>query len=342
MQEVSSRRYFRRSTITLMVILVAVISGLIGLASRSKPQLTLSVTLIAALVIDALSARSAVGGVKVNVHGPPEAVAGVATNWVLQVDGLRRPVVLTPAVEPRSPRLLIDGPGPTLLTLAPLPRGVLHHLAFDITATGPIGLYQAGRRVLVPIASPLHIGPRPALVALEWPKPRAVGFGLSQTAPLGDDLYRSVRPYQRGDERRRIHWASTAHHGNLMVRESDGTGIVALQVVVEPGPPGHAAEATIGAAAWVAHNAVSRGWYVQLVTLDAEPEVGPLITPTSPFGPALVARTPTPHHTRLLARRVGTERAISHQLATATGGHIVPPVWSGITCIVAPGGVRWE
>ena len=342
MHEVSSRRYLRRSTITLKDIFVAVISGSIGIAIETEPPLALSVALLAALAIDAWSARRAVSGLTINLHGPPEAVAGRTTDWVLQVDGLRRPVVLSPAVEPRLPRLLIDGPEPTILTLAPHPRGVLDHLAFDITATGPIGLYQAGRRVLVPIASPLHVGPQPAPVVLEWPKPRAVGFGLSQTAPLGDDLYRSVRPYQRGDERRRIHWASTAHHGSLMVRESDGTGIVALQVVVDAGPPGYPAEAAISAAAWIAHNAVTRGWYVQLVTLDAPPDVGPIIAPTSPFGPALVARPVSPHHTRLLARRVGTERAISHQLATATGGQLVPPVWAGITCVITPMGVRWE
>ena len=65
--------------------------------------------LLAALAIDALSARAAVVGVTIHVHGPPEAVAGEPTEWVLRLDGVRRPVVLSPAVEPRSPRVLIDG-----------------------------------------------------------------------------------------------------------------------------------------------------------------------------------------------------------------------------------------
>lgn len=342
MPELSSRRHLRRSTITVGVLVVASISGVLGLANHVKPQLALAGALLAALAIDAVSARHSVGGVTIHLHGPPQATADEPTEWLVQVAGVRRPVVLTPAAEPREPRLLVDSGDPSLLTLPPHPRGVLHHVAFDLTATGAIGLYQAGRRILVPVPTPLHVGPRATPVPVDWPTPRAVGFGLSETAPLGDDLYRSVRPYQRGDERRRIHWASTAHHGRLMVRESDGTGVVALQVVVEPGPPGHLAESVIGAAAWIAGTAVSRGWLVQLVTLDAAPEVGLVLPPGSPFGPGLVAQPAPVRHVRALARRVATDRSISHQLATATGGPLVPPRWSGLTCIVGIGGVRWE
>jgi uncharacterized protein (DUF58 family) len=32
---------------------------------------------------------------------------------------------------------------------------------------------------------------------------------------------RGVRPYQIGDQRRRVHWPSTAHVGRLMVREME-------------------------------------------------------------------------------------------------------------------------
>ena len=62
----------------------------------------------------------------------------------------------------------------------------------------------------------------PAVMAIS-PPPRLPGssFDAVRRSPLaqsGDELY-GLRPFQRGDDPRRIHWRSSAHHDELMVRQ---------------------------------------------------------------------------------------------------------------------------
>jgi len=337
----STRPYLRPTPIAWALMALAALAALLWLVTDSKPQLAIAVALAAAIGIDAVTARGAVTGLALRLHGPADVVAGEPTDWLLRVEGTRRPVTVQPAILPRPQKLLVEGARPGRVTMPPLVVGVVHHLVFDTTATGPVGLFEAGRRFRVAPTTPVYVGPRPLPVDPEWPTPRAVGFGLSEVAPLGDDLFRSVRPYVRGDERRRVHWKATAHHGELMVRESDGTGVVALQVVVDLGRPGPDAERTAGWAASVAGDALTKGWRVQLVTLNAKPVPQALVALGSPFGVPPVFGLGPPVPMDLLARRVASHQDISHQLATAGFGAPVTPKWPGLTCVVSSGGVEW-
>lgn len=337
----ASRVHLKRAGITTGIALLGLVAGFLGLLSGSRPAMTIGATFVAAVVLDLVAARMSVSPVEVTLHGPPDMVAGEPSEWIVQASGIRRPVVVTPAEVPRTPRFIVRNAAPSLITLPSFPRGLVRFVALDITATGPLGLYQAGRRVLVPLASPLAVGPIPQPVDTEWPKPRAVGFGLTHGAPLGDDLFRSIRPYRRGDERRRIHWASTAHHGQMMVRENDGTGVVAVRIVVEPGQPGIQADVVTGRAATLAMEALRRGWLVQLVTADAE--VTPIDPgrPSSPFGPPFPTVPIHASGTRTRVERATSPRAVNHQLATAVQGPLALQPWPGLTCLVDPGGARW-
>lgn len=342
MRTASSRCRLKRSTATAGLVVLGLLAGLIGVLTEQRAMATVGLALLGAVTVDALAAWLTVRSVVLTLHGPPEALSGQSSEWVLTATGIRRPVVVTPAVVPRSPRYLVRWGEPSLITLPPFGRGLVHHVGLDVTATGPLGLYQAGRRILVPLGVPLPVGPGPVEVELAWPRPRAMSFGLTQGAPLGDDLFRSLRPYQRGDERRRIHWGSTAHHGRLMVRELDGTGVVGLRVLVEPGVPGPMADHVTGVAATVASGALARGWAVQLVTADGTPERPDPPRPSGPFGPALPLVPLQPATTTTRTALVAGERAVHHQLATAAQGPLVVAPWAGLSCRVTPGGVRWE
>ena len=341
MERLTSRVHLKRSGVTGLIIFIGLGSGILGLAAGGRPQMAVGTSLLVAVILDAVAARYAVSPVELSLHGPPDAVAGRSSEWVVQATGIRRPVVLSPAVVPRSPRFIIRYSEPSLVTLPPFPRGMVSSVAVDLTATGPLGLFQAGRRMLVPLASPLPVGPVPQHVDLSWPKPKAVGFGLTHGAPLGDDLFRSIRPYRRGDERRRIHWGSTAHHGQLMVRENDGTGIVAVRIMVEPGMPGPQADHVTGLAAAIALEAMARGWLVQMVTADAEVLPYNPGRPSSPFGPPFPTVPLMAAATVTRAERVTSARAVNRQLATAVQGDLVAPRWPGLTCVVGPMGVQW-
>lgn len=342
MERLASRVHLKRAGVTGPLVLIGLVAGLLGLAAGGRPQAAIGASLLAAVILDAVAARYAVAPVTISLHGPPEAVAGQESEWVVQATGLRRPVVLTPAVVPRTPRYILRSGEPLLITLPPFPRGLVSVVSIDLTASGPLGLFQAGRRVMVQLASPLAVGPMPQPIQLEWPRPRAVGFGLTHGAPLGDDLFRSIRDYRRGDERRRIHWGSTAHHGHLMVRENDGTGVVAVRIVVDPGQTGPEADHVTGIATTVAIDAMSKGWLVQMVTADATVVPYQPGRPGSPFSGPFPTVPLLSNGSTTRAERVTSARAVNRQLATAVQGPMVLPRWPGMTCAVGPLGVRWE
>src|SRR5690606_23901969 len=76
-----------------------------------------------------------------------------------------------------------------------------------------------------------------------WPRPAPVGddvlaHALEATAPVPhgtpqrtlEDL--TVREYRRGDDLHRVHWRSSARHGELMVRHDEPTTTRVLDVLL--------------------------------------------------------------------------------------------------------------
>lgn len=107
------------------------------------------------------------------------------------------------------------------------------------------------------------------------PAPRARGIGPvpSSTRPdslgrVGDDFY-ALRAYVSGDDPRRIHWPSTARHGDLMVRQAHHPTTSRTTVLVDDRtaalPPAGLDLATSIAASVLAA-AARRGDEIRLVT----------------------------------------------------------------------------
>jgi hypothetical protein len=55
-------------------------------------------------------------------------------------------------------------------------------------------------------------------------------------AGYGNELF-GIREYRAGDSLRRIHWRSSARHGELVVREYEPPGIQSLSIILDPAPP---------------------------------------------------------------------------------------------------------
>jgi uncharacterized protein (DUF58 family) len=327
----------------LALTMVAFLAFFLWLVTGSFLQLLVAVALVAALALDAFTAAHALKDLVPSIRGAREVVAGETSRWVLTVDGVRRPIVVAPSRLPRSDEVRVETSAPGIIELPPLSRGVLHSLLVDLTATGATGLFEAGRRCLVRLPELALVGPPALPEPIQWPVPRAIRFGVAETAPSGSDLFRGVRDYVRGDPRRSIHWKATAHRGQLMVAERDGTGVVALRVIVQLPPSGAAADATAARAAFVAGEALKRGWVVRLVTmapvhLDLE---GPTRV-TSPFGPPPKLPHPTPVPLRVVDHEVRDHRAILRELALASGGAPGVERWPGMTCVVNPYETTWS
>ncbi len=87
----------------------------------------------------------------------------------------------------------------------------------EVTRTDPLMLLR--RRVGHAPATTLWVHPRWALVeALPNGFAKDLEGPTSDASPAGDIAFHALRPYQLGDDRRHIHWMSTARTGTLMVR----------------------------------------------------------------------------------------------------------------------------
>jgi hypothetical protein len=98
----------------------------------------------------------------------------------------------------------------------------------------------------------------------------------------------------------------------------------------------------VGRAAWIAREALARGWWTELVTI--QPRVPPVAPPSpigSPFGPPPFDLVPTLGPTHVVVHRVSTEHAVLTTLATASYGPMAYPSGAGLTYLVTAGGDQW-
>ncbi|MET0909464.1 MAG: DUF58 domain-containing protein [Ilumatobacteraceae bacterium] len=87
----------------------------------------------------------------------------------------------------------------------------------EVVRADPLGLLR--RRVGHAPATELWVHPRWSLVdALPSGFAKDLEGPTSDASPAGDIAFHALRPYQLGDDRRHIHWMSTARSGTLMVR----------------------------------------------------------------------------------------------------------------------------
>lgn len=333
-----SARSLQAEPIVLALGLIAGVAGVAWLISRAPSVLVVAVALTIVVVVDAVIAVRALGDVSAEVDNPPEAVAGYPFDLVLALTRTRRPVEAQLVGARGSPPVLVSRE-PGVLTVPAPRRGVVDHIVFDLRARGPFGLWTAGRRLRIWLPRPLHVGPLPAAHVLDWPLPRATDVGLSPVARTGEDLFRGVRPYVRGDARRWVHWPATAQHGELMVKEHEGTGTVTIELVADLPVPGPHTELALGRVAWLALSCLHQGWRVRLVTVEPPPPPPP--PALTKAGAGVAAPPPPPLVGTTVVRPVSTATELARRLALAGYGAPVHTPFGGFTRIVSPGGDRW-
>jgi uncharacterized protein (DUF58 family) len=339
-----TKRSLRPRPIALGIITVAALAGLVALATQGAPQTILALALAAALIFDGWIARSTLARLDLTLANPMDAIAGQRLVYVVQPRGLTRPVQLVrPPQWPVVPRqaIAIDAPEAGAMELSAPGRSVVTHLVFDIVATGPLGLWDATCRARVWFPVPLAVGPAALAHDPDWPALRTLPLGETESVARGDDLFRGVRPYVRGDARRSVHWPATAHHGTLMVKERDGLEQVAIRIVLHLPMGGVASEYAAARAMWLVEQSMARGWLVHLLTVEPavpEPAPPPLVRP---YGP-VPAPWPFPLPTRTVDQRIDHVGRARHQLAHAGIGMPAIDDWTGLTRVISPEGDTWR
>lgn len=174
----------------------------------------------------------------------------------------------------------------------PLPtarRGVIEVGPMEIARRDPLGLIAATRRY--------------GDVRRVWVHPRShqlrtvpVGVsrsldGLVDAAQYGSITFHALREYVPGDDLRHVHWRTSAHIGDLMVRQHVETSLPRIVILVDDRAGAHAVqddvdsfEETLEAAASVALAALRAELHVELDLVS-----GRSVTPQAAGAPVLGA-----------------------------------------------------
>jgi uncharacterized protein (DUF58 family) len=138
-----------------------------------------------------------------------------------------------------------------LETVGPLRRGVVGAAGWELETSDLIGLFR--RRTQAGDSEVALVLPRFAALS---ERVHARELEASVTAPRsgsGNELF-GVREYRPGDPLRRIHWRSSARHGELIVRENEPPGVQTVGILCDPDPPSREA------ADQIARLAASEAW----------------------------------------------------------------------------------
>jgi len=309
-------------------------------ASKTGPPLLVGAALLILLITDAVISYHSLSDPKLELRNPPDAVTGGYVSYQLRAANVRRPLLVLPAGPFRQHAVLVDHDGPGMITLPAPPRGTVRYLLLDLIATAPLGFFETVRRVLVPLPVPMLVAPPLFHHEIEFPEHRPVGWGEVEHAVIGEDLFKGVRNYVRGDPRRKVHWPASAHSGTLMVKETDGTGVVPIRIVLVLDRPGPGSELAAGRAAYVAESCSRRGWQVHLVTMEnpGEPILPGLGIPLMLL-PRLLPPPPVPPQT--VSKQVQQRMEVSRRLSMAGYGNPVLDPSTGHTLVISAAGDHW-
>ncbi|MCC5951305.1 MAG: DUF58 domain-containing protein [Acidimicrobiia bacterium] len=349
----------RQRPVALVLWVVAGGALLGALAWRSPLLVGMAAVAVVLVWNDRRIARDAVVTAEVELTPPIEVASGAPVAASLRVHGLRRPVVLRLPHRLGSSRLLVRDSSLCGVVLPATYRGVRTAMIVDVAASGPLGLADGIQRHLVRFNRPLVVVPAALDHEVRWPPRRSFAIATEPSNATGDDLVRSIRPYRRGDSPRRVHWKATAHHGSLMVTESDGLGVPMVRIVVSYGYLGPDAELAVQRAHWAAAEALGRGWRVRLVSrqpvgdvpvpIGTVPAPGPHgvstvdgADPTAPFDLyAPVDAQRAVHPTSVRDEVVRHPRHLRRLLASVGPGPVPTPATGPVTRWIADTGDRW-
>lgn len=153
--------------------------------------------------------------------------------------------------------------------VGPVARGPVRATSFVLEATDPFGLFRyhhqgAESEVALVLPRFASLNARSEVRELE-------ASAAAPRAGSGTEMF-GVREYRPGDPLRRIHWRSSARHGELIVREFEPPGVQTLGIFCDPLPPSpEAADQIARLAASEAWDCLRAGGRVVLWEPGAEP-----------------------------------------------------------------------
>ena len=112
-------------------------------------------------------------------------------------------------------------------------RGPVGATGWRVVTADPLGFFRGGRSCADKEVA--LVLPKFASLAARVESRELEAAAASPRAGAGTELF-GVREYHAGDSLRRIHWRSSAHRGELVVREYEPPGAQSLAVYLDPAP----------------------------------------------------------------------------------------------------------
>ena len=243
------------------------LGGGVLLASAAASMQSMTTARVAAIVL-AIPLMSLLWAVLARAFAAPRGLRRVLhpASWQVGVPGSVELIPTGPALPPWS-SLRRHHHGPRGYAVLPQARGRQRLGPAILQRSDPLAI--ASWRVPVDSSTEVVVWPRTETIEGE-----VLAGALEATARTShgspqrtlEDL--TVREYRRGDDLRRVHWRSTARHGELMVRHDEPTTTRALDVLLVLGE--HAddvAEWAVSAAASIAVALLETGFALRVVTI---------------------------------------------------------------------------
>ncbi len=218
---------------------------------------------------------------RAGVAGQPIRVGYEVTNLKLRFPSVALEIIEAGLDAPAF--LAIAAPGKTAVARAELTiatRGVYRLNEITVRTRFPFGFFIKERDLSVPAT--LVVWPRAdrdvRSARRAGERMRRIGDTLPAAVGAGRGEYRSLRPYQPGDDLRDIHWRSSARRGEPVVREYERDSTDTLWLCLPLGAaPSQAGELAIEVVAGLAARAARMGDRFGLATSDVviDPGTGP-------------------------------------------------------------------
>ncbi len=221
-------------------------------------------------LLAALATRSSSDGVAVTrVIDPVRLAVDQSANVEVIFENTTGQRTQLQLAEERVDHLLGNGPR---FILPPMEPGEIREVDYQIRShlrgrhrLGPLTMRVRDPFGLATIATSLpgttDILILPRIEALGSGRPRGDGLGGEGAIPYmvalrGEDDA-SIRTYHEGDDLRRIHWPTTAHRSELMVRQEDRPARRRVVIVMDSRVGGHQGSGTLGSFEWAVTAAAS-------------------------------------------------------------------------------------
>ena len=272
--------------------IIGVVAVAVGLVGGGDGWQRIGLLLLALLALSALAvARTRIGLTVTRSVDPGRVPVDQEATVHLDVwsstfvpAGMLRLEDTVPGAGHSRPRFVVDRGGPRYrrritYRLRPRHRGLLHVGPLRVFVEDPFGLVTATRELTEPttvVVTPMVASLPAVTIPGEWSgsgesRPRSI-------AAAGEEDV-TVRPYQRGDDRRRVHWRASARHAQLMVRREEQPWQSRATLVLDARASAHSMpvagrqtpstsswEFSVAAAASIGTHLLQRGYSVRLVT----------------------------------------------------------------------------